>query len=223
MICFKDEYVGIPLWQIDGLQQTLPQHWPIFFFPNPESWMPVFSSVPNCSRLSSSDNSWSSTASFSWIIFVLKVLVKKIGLHWNSITYIITNALSYTLMHCMYHLIFWGSLHGLPRMAFVGEFSFSFYIYYKIYFIGSCSWDTIFFPFYLCDTCIIKSLCFILLGESKRTEWVKPVLGTVQTKSGHHEFAGTYYPAFLVHCKHHSIICEKMFLKSFSEFVYPWG
>lgn len=56
---------------------------------------------PNCSRLSSPDNSWSSTASLSWIIFVQKVLLlKKIDSHSNSITYSITNVLSYVCIAC---------------------------------------------------------------------------------------------------------------------------
>lgn len=38
--------------------------------------------------------------------------------------------------------------------------------------------------FYLSETCITKSLGFILSGKNERTEWVKPILGTVQTKSG---------------------------------------
>lgn len=36
--------------------------------------------------------------------------------------------------------------------------------------------------FYLCETCIIKSLGFILTEKNGRTEWVKPILNTAQNK-----------------------------------------
>lgn len=163
---------------------------------------------PNCSRLSSPDNSWSSTASLSWIIFVQKVLLlKKIDSHSNSITYSITNVLSYVCIACATYFSE-GHYTSYQKWHF-WECSYFLFTYIRRSISQVPVAETSFFSFYLCDTCIIKSLCFILSGESKRTEWVKPVLETVQTKSGHREFAGTYYPAFSVHCKHHSVFPEK--------------
>lgn len=155
------------------------------------------------------------------------------GPHWNSITYIITEAPSYVCIAytniLLSILIFQGTLHVLPRTAFIGGYLIflSYFIPYSkrsFYFTDSCSQDIIDYILSVWNLCN-KITGFLTI----RKEW-KDRVGKTNSRHSANQIRTRLMslPALII-LLFLSIVCitllflKKMFLQSFSEFVYPWG
>lgn len=150
------------------------------------------------------------------------------GPHWNSITFcIITEALSYVCTK--YFTYFFKDHYILLRISFAGgHLTFLSYLFLctrrSLYFTGSCSQDFIDYVLSVWNT-YNKITGF----HTIRKEWKHRVGKTNSRHSANQIRTRLMSLLALIILLLLAIVCiialflKKMFLKSFSKFVYPWG